>query len=385
MRIAIYIDPVSPTAAPGGAAYSACLLAEHLETRHEVDLLHHRANFTRELLNTTFGLKMDRTRVQFCEPVRPLAPEGRPWSWRRYRAARGRRAQFSAGYDAFIAFVHGPPPFCHATTGILEVLFPRFRRETPPEGRGRIKAALSRAYDAFEWRRRLASYRHRLAISEFSAAWARTRWNVSCGILHPPVNLVDVAAKEDVILSVSRFTPGKRQLEMVKAFSEGAAALPPGWSYACAGGVDSSTNGVAYFADVQEASGGAGVHFYPNVQRSELFALYGRAKIFWHARGYGDDIDRFPERMEHFGIVTAEAMSAGCVPVVFDGGGQAELVRHGVDGFRWKTIDELHGYTRRLATDDSMRAEMGRSAAVRAKEYSKESYLAAMTRLIDAR
>jgi glycosyltransferase involved in cell wall biosynthesis len=385
MRIGIYLDPVSPTAAPGGAAYCACLLALHLEARHDVDLLHHRANFSTDLLNRTFGLQMERTRVQYCEPVNPGEQRSGRMPWNRYRAARQSRSQLSAGYDAFVAFVHGPPPFCHADNSVLVILFPVFRRQSSGQGRGRVKAALFRAYDAIEWQGRFNSYRHRFAISAFAADWTERRWNVRCGILHPPVNLVDVGAKEHLILSVGRFTAVKRQLEMVTAFRETAQTLPRDWSYVCAGGVDSSTDGLAYFARVSEAAAGAPVRFCCDINRAELAALYGRAKIFWHAMGYQDDIARFPERMEHFGIVTAEAMSAGCVPLVFDGGGQAELVRHGIDGFRWKTIDELHRYTQRLVEDDTVCTAMSRAAAIRARQFDKSVYLAGLTRLIEGR
>ena len=40
-------------------------------------------------------------------------------------------------------------------------------------------------------------------------------------------------------------------------------------------------------------------------------------------------------------MTTAEAMAGGCVPVVIDRAGQQEIVREGVDGFRWSTPAEL--------------------------------------------
>jgi len=44
--------------------------------------------------------------------------------------------------------------------------------------------------------------------------------------------------------------------------------------------------------------------------------------------------------MEHFGITPVEAMAAGCVPIVYRGGGLTETVTKD-SGFTWKTIDEL--------------------------------------------
>jgi glycosyltransferase involved in cell wall biosynthesis len=382
MRIGIYLGPAAVDAPPGGAAYSAAVLAEHLEQNHHVHLLHHRPNFTRELLNSVFSLQLNRTLLNYCEPLEPMSKRGTYGPWKRYSAADRSRAERSDKYDAFVAFVHRTPPFCHAQTGVLVILFPLVDRRSRLNAKSWPRAALLRRYDAFKRQRRLASYQHRFAISQFAAEWTRKRWTIECGVLYPPVDLVSTAPKEDLILSVSRFTPIKRQYEMVGAFRQLSASLSPAWAFTCAGGVGSSPESVAYFAQTKEAAAGASVYFYCNIARHELNRLFGRAKIFWHSMGYLEDADRFPERLEHFGIVTVEAMSAGCVPVVFDGGGQAELVRHGVDGFRWRTIDELKEYTRRLADDDQLRLAMAHSAAKRAAEFSKSSFLASITNLI---
>jgi glycosyltransferase involved in cell wall biosynthesis len=78
---------------------------------------------------------------------------------------------------------------------------------------------------------------------------------------------------------------------------------------------------------------------------------------------------------EHFGIVTAEAMAAGCVPVVINKGGQSEIVRHGVSGFLWDTLDELKEYTSLLARDERLRKEMSKQARRRAQLFSREVFV----------
>ncbi len=44
--------------------------------------------------------------------------------------------------------------------------------------------------------------------------------------------------------------------------------------------------------------------------------------------------------MEHFGITIIEAMSYGCVPLVFDGGGPAEIIRDCGVGYTFTTVPE---------------------------------------------
>jgi glycosyltransferase involved in cell wall biosynthesis len=380
LKIGIYLDPVSRDAPPGGAAFCACVLAEHMEKEHDVYLLHHRANFDRDLLNRSFGTQLARSHVCYVEPRPTRATSNWRMPWTRYWAARSMRAELSDGCDLFIAFVHGIPPFCLARIGVLIVLFPTVDPPWASRLRG-PKAWLLRCYEAWEWRRRFASYRHRVAISQYAAYWTACRWQVECGTVYPPVDrIANGVAKQDLILSVSRFTPSKKQPEMVAAFRSLASRLAGDWSFACAGGLDESEPSLAYFGRAETESAGAPVQFHLNLSRPELEGLYGRARIFWHAMGYGENPNR-PEQMEHFGIVTVEAMSAGCVPVVFDGGGQAEIVRHGVDGFRWTTIEELQQYTARLAADAEMWGAMSRSAKQRAAEFDRAHYLEALNRL----
>jgi len=44
-------------------------------------------------------------------------------------------------------------------------------------------------------------------------------------------------------------------------------------------------------------------------------------------------------------MTTVEAMQNYCVPVVIDGGGQREIVEHGISGFRFTSKEELKSYT----------------------------------------
>ena len=67
-------------------------------------------------------------------------------------------------------------------------------------------------------------------------------------------------------------------------------------------------------------------------------------------------------------MTTVEAMAGGCVPVVIDRAGQKEIVRPGVDGFRWSTPAELldaDGAGRR--PDEALRARLAAAAQDRAQ------------------
>src|SRR4029077_15252738 len=102
--------------------------------------------------------------------------------------------------------------------------------------------------------------------------------------------------------------------------------------------------------------------------------LFGKAKIFWSASGYGIDEEKEPKKMEHFGITVVEAMAAGCVPLVIDAGGHKEIIQDGVNGFLWSDVADLYGITKKLSIDEKFRKKISVKAMETAKKYSYEEF-----------
>jgi glycosyltransferase involved in cell wall biosynthesis len=86
------------------------------------------------------------------------------------------------------------------------------------------------------------------------------------------------------------------------------------------------------------------------------------------------DEARYPERTEHFGMSTVEAMSAGCVPVVVNKGGQKEIVSHGKSGYLWNTLDELVDQTVLLMNDPEHRSRMRQHARERFHDFDRQHF-----------
>ena len=153
-------------------------------------------------------------------------------------------------------------------------------------------------------------------------------------------------AKESTILGVGRFVPDKKADILVEAFRALCDRGLEGWRLVLAGGLDTEWEGaVPYVEGLKQRAEGYPIDLRMDVPGPELRKLFQTAAIFWHAKGYGVDPDVNPEHMEHFGIVVVEAMAAGCVPFIFAGGGQQEIVRHGIDGFHWGDPRELSDRT----------------------------------------
>jgi len=216
-----------------------------------------------------------------------------------------------------------------------------------------------------------------VANSRYTADWVRRRWGLEPSLLlYPPVDerALDLP-KERIILSVARFETGgsKKQLEMIHAFRALRSAAPEllaGWRLILVGG---SLERNPYLERVRGilAEDPENIEVCVNVSHDELQTWYARASIFWHACGLGE---RDPQLIEHFGMTTVEAMRSRCAPVVFDGGGQREIVEHGVSGFRFAGLDELCAWTARLIGNEVLRASVQRAARHQSARFGRRAF-----------
>jgi glycosyltransferase involved in cell wall biosynthesis len=382
-KIGLYNEPYG--SGIGGSEYQIAVLAEALSKTHEVELVHHRSPLSVEQLEEFSETDLRSVRLRYVEPVADQLNYSRNLV-RRYQVAREWRASLSEPYDLFICSMHGQPPFCHAPKGVLLVLFPFFlpvhgSPQSSSDHSDSIRKRLSLAYYKWEWKKRMAGYEVKTAISSFTQTWAQRRWGIDCQVIYPPVeNRFRIVPKSNIILSVGRFSVegeghGKKQLEMLNAFSGMYAAGFKDWEYASVGSVGGSPRHQTFFDELRRAGAGCHAQLMANIDRKGLKELFERARIFWHAAGYGADENGNPELAEHFGIVTVEAMAAGCVPVVINRGAQGEIVEHGISGYLWNTLDELKEYTTLLARDDQLLRRMSTAARERARVFSRDIFV----------
>lgn len=231
----------------------------------------------------------------------------------------------------------------------------------------------------------LDSYDRLLAISAFTQRHIDEAWGRRSDILFPPITPQVEGTKEPIILSVGRFFDraaghSKKQLEMVRAFRKLIQRGLDGWEYHLVGGC--GPEHAAYLERVRREADGLPVHLHIDAPGSKVRELYARASVFWHATGLGESERRHPHRMEHFGITTVEAMSAGAVPVVIGRAGQWEILEDGVHGFHFQTLDELVERSWVLLQDPDLRARLSMAAKVRAAEFGPDRFASRLNALI---
>lgn len=289
----------------------------------------------------------------------------------------------SSKYDVFINWAFQSKQFAKAKINLYRCMFPPKPANVGTHIRSKFywklaNRSFSTMYDAY------------LPNSEYSKYWLNTYWpeipEEKQLLLYPPVLhekstvVVEQASHDDkknIILSVGRFFVeghNKKQLEMVKCFIDHEKQFQD-YSYHLAGALTNREEDRHYVEQIKQlARKHPNIVLHINCSEDELTALYRSAKIFWHATGFGESQQKNPEKVEHFGITTVEAMHYGVIPIVINAGGQREIVSLGVNGFLWNTFDECVDYTRKVIADDNLRIEMALAARIRSNDYSIESF-----------
>ena len=201
-----------------------------------------------------------------------------------------------------------------------------------------------------------------------SSGTGRTRleekrpWIVAAGFFAPPDS------------STGEQWSYKRHEVLIEAFKRMCDDGLRSWELHLAGHVSPHARDHAFVAALRGSAEGYPVVFHPSCPRAELEELYRHGSLFWHAAGYGANQEEHPERMEHFGMVTAEAMGWGCVPIVIARGGQTEIVEHDRSGLLWETLEQLREHTFRLATNADDRRSLAGAAVQRAQHFSMDRF-----------
>ena len=219
--------------------------------------------------------------------------------------------------------------------------------------------------------------------SRFTKGVIDKEYHLESEVIYPPINItVKKAKKNNIILSVGRFTQSmhdKRQDVLLQTFKELVDEGLSGWKLVLVG---SSAEGKDMINSLKTFSAGYPVEILTDIKHPELEEEYARAKIYWHAAGYGIDQEKNPERVEHFGIATAESMAAGCVPIVINKGGQPEIVKNGENGYLWDSLDSLKNRTLQLIRSPEVMKKLAAQAGITSRNFSKVTFNKNFTRVI---
>ncbi len=354
MKIGIY-SPYLDTMT-GGEKYIFSI-ASCLSKNHSVDIFWNDKEII-EKATRKFNLNLEGVRIVpnvFSEQVNTL-----------------KRLKGTFAYDRIIVLSDGSIPLVASKQLILHFQFPvEWVNAKSPF----IKFKMSRVSKV-------------ICNSYYTKKYIDKKFNIQSNILFPPsdVNTGDIPEKKNLILTVGRFNPlsdgtdFKKLTVMVDAFKDFQKKRLKGWRFAIVTNVLPEND--KEFEEFKSKIGSQYIEIHKNVPFDDIAKLYKEAKIYWHAAGFGVDIEKRPEWLEHFGMATVEAMSYGAVPVVINAGGQREIVSNGKNGFLWNTTEELVNYTHKIATEPKLYEELSVSANESSKQFSKGRFCEELNQVI---
>ncbi len=241
---------------------------------------------------------------------------------------------------------------------------------------------------------RLGGYNQIVVHSNFVKKWVKKYWDKDSQVLFPPVDLlhkkyqINKYPKKNIICTVGRFFTlghGKKQEVMVRAFKQIYDKGYKDWELHLVGGVGQEPSSREFVERLVEESNGYPIFFHFNASRKEVEEIYLKSKIYWHAAGFGVNKEREPVKLEHFGITVVEALSARCIPIVYDGGGIKEILEltsFPLDNSLFISIQGLISNTIYHINKNQPNVNWKRVAKVLEDEFSIESFERKFLKLI---
>ncbi len=367
MKIGLY-SPYIPRHFGGGEKH-LLTSAWYLSQNHEVEVLIPTnappEKDWRKRYETLFGLDLQRVRFLPSPLADRTASPLDTWLLTRK-------------YDAFVYLTDGSLFFSGAKRNILHIQIP-----------------FTVSKDTFLERLKLKNWSIKNANSRFTQAVVESAWKTSIPFLHYPYvrlseKTLPLPKKHSDIIAVGRFiAPGhashsKGQEVLIRAFAEAREKKQLASSELhLVGTIEPGTEAQRFVEELQRQAAGLPVHFWFDLPQTKLDALYDRCSLFWHAAGWEIDDQQHPEKVEHFGMTTIEAMAHQCIPFVLPKGGSKEIVTEDKDGFFFATEQELIEKSISVLRSPAQQKQIGSAALQRAGDFSLDRFCRTLETMVE--
>lgn len=358
MRIGVF-DPYLDTVS-GGEKYMLSI-ASFLSKSHQVDIFWDPKEATNIAHKAQEKFNLDLEKTHIVENVFTTT------------TSLFKRISVSRKYDTIFYLSDGSIPFIFPKKLIVHFQFP-----------------VEKAHNGISTKIKLLRVSNIICNSFFTKKYIDKKFLVDSTVVYPPVDTnnskIDFSEKENSILTVGRYeellnkTTFKKQEFLIEQFKKLSKTGLKNWKFYI---VTSSTKGDHGYGELKSSAKGFPIEVLNNISKEELSTLYKKTKIYWHAAGFGEDLNKYPEHAEHFGISTVESMSYGTVPVVFGAGGQAEIVKNETDGFLWTTESQLLDKTLQVARDSVLRQELAKNALTKSKKFTTKVFCENIQKIIE--
>jgi glycosyltransferase involved in cell wall biosynthesis len=225
-----------------------------------------------------------------------------------------------------------------------------------------LPVRLLRAFEKFTMLKCIA-----IANSTFTAQAIKREIGIDVKIVHPGCDISrfeNLDRKDDgkSMVYVARIHPDKRQYFLIHVMHKmhEVGDLNDFKLILCGGG-DSEPYLLRLHKLIRKLKLEDGIIIIKNFDDKLLPELLSKCTLYLHPS------------IETFGISIVEAMAAGLPAIVYDHGGQRDIVSHGVDGFlAGDDIEEWTRYINKLLTNRTLLREMSEAARRKAMDFSLE-------------
>jgi len=204
---------------------------------------------------------------------------------------------------------------------------------------------------------RTASITLRLHWAEPAVVYPAIEWSFILSPGNPE------APRRNRIVSIGRFVPHKRFIELIQMFKEVKRVISDAELYIIGTRDDRHPT---YVEEVKAAAEGVkDVHVLDRFMRDEeMIEVLREAKAYAHLR-----------LGEHFGMAPVEAMTQGVVPVIHSDSGLAEVTTHMVDAVHASSDEEFLKALKSLLTMPEVdRVRIARRGVETAKRFNPDSF-----------
>lgn len=152
------------------------------------------------------------------------------------------------------------------------------------------------------------------------------------------------------------------------------------------GGLNQDIENVTYFEQILSKTNPDFLEIESNVPIKKIEYAYQVSHYYIHAAGLNTPIGIKNCLCEHFGITILEALSYGCIPIVYEKGGPAEIVKEFKIGYTFSSAEELSDLIISLAKNFNIDSyiEIAKKAYLCAKSFSRENFYTKANNLINS-
>jgi len=171
----------------------------------------------------------------------------------------------------------------------------------------------------------IQDYQYLVCNSKYTQKHIIKYWKKNTELLYPPIqmNRTFFKSKKNIIISFGRFDKRKKTFDLINAYKKISKNLNNWKYYIFIPKIELESQRKDFGKFKNELKKFENIRFFEGLGYQEIREYLSMSKIFWNLSGLGEDENKNPQNIEHFGMVNTEAMSFGCIPIIFNGGGQS--------------------------------------------------------------